>query len=128
MQQLAQRHLSMHIFIRLFAVFLTGALLQNTGSAQADAQGIPIPITITFRKSLLNDSLVARFTNTSKDKSLTAVVTFKNSTFNEVKSRKLSVGPGSTVEVGWTKGWKFMSGETITVDSLGYDSLSVKVP
>jgi hypothetical protein len=114
-------------YVQLFAVFLTFLLL-HTSPAETGLAGKDLPIKVSFRKSRANDSLVARFTNTSNDVFLTAFVTFKNSTYNESKRRKLSVGPGKTVEVGWAQGWKVMSGETITIESEGYSALVVTVP
>jgi len=117
----------MSTFAKLLLI-LTALFLPHTSPAQ-DGSGVKnLPLKVSFRKSQVNDSLVARFTNTSTDKFLTAILTFKNSTYNEVKRRKLSVGPGHTAEVGWAQGWKFMSGEAITIESVGYAPLAVTVP
>ena len=125
----------MNKYFRLFAILLTlliscTAFAQNTvqSSAQIASDAKDLPLKISFRKSTLNDSLVARFTNTSTDVFLTAIATFKNSTYNEAKQKKVNVGPGKTVEFGWAQGWRFMSGETITVVSQGYAPLSATVP
>jgi hypothetical protein len=120
----------MNTYSRLFAILLA-FLAAYTCSAQidsVDAGARGLPLKISFRKSTLNDSLVARFTNTSSDVFLTAVATFKNGTYNEVKQKKLNVGPGKTAEVGWAQGWRFMTGETITVQSQGYAPLTATVP
>lgn len=111
-----------------FLLVLAVLAFPRTSPAEEAAAAPDLPLKVSFRKAKLNDSLVARFTNTSSDKFLTAIITFKNSTFNQVKQRKLSVGPGNTAEVGWAQGWKFMSGETIKIESVGFAALGVTVP
>jgi hypothetical protein len=86
-----------------------------------------MPITVSFRTALLNNSLVAQFHNNS-NRYLTLVVVLENKTLNQREERQIDLGPLETKEIGWAEGWKVMSGEYITVLQDDYSSLKVRAP
>ncbi len=92
--------------------------------------GVRPPISVTFRKSLLDDTRVLRVTNRKSDETL--VISLK--VVNKEKGRQgdhiFKVGPGKTNEVGIIQmGWSFEPGEEITLEADGYMvPVSVTVP
>lgn len=86
-----------------------------------------MPVSVSFRPALLDNSLVARFRNKS-DRHLTVVVKFENRTLNQQMSSYIVLGPRETKEIGWLEGWAFMSGEYITMSHEDYSTKTVRVP
>ena len=86
-----------------------------------------MPVSVTYRKAMLDNSLVAQFNNNS-DRYLTVVLKFENKTLNQEKSGFIELAPRETKEIGWAEGWKFMSGEYITLSHEDYSTRTVRMP
>ena len=86
-----------------------------------------MPVSVSYRTALLDSSLVAQFHNNS-DRHLTVVVKFENRTLNQQKDGYIGLAPRETKEIGWVEGWKFMSGEYITMSHEDYATRTVRMP
>lgn len=86
-----------------------------------------MPVSITWREAKLDSSLVAQFRNNS-NRHLAVMTRFENKTLNQTKEGYLELPPMETIEIGWMEGWKFMSGEYLTLAHEDYKTLSVRMP
>jgi len=86
-----------------------------------------VPIEVSFYDPKNDKGLVARFHNTS-NKYLAVNVVLNNNTLKQKRSGYLEFSPDQAVELGWWMGWKFMSGETITISHEDYNTVVIKVP
>jgi hypothetical protein len=86
-----------------------------------------MPISVTYREALFDKSLVAQFHNNS-DRYLIVLVKLENKTLSETKNGKLELAPRETKEIGWAEGWKFVSGEYITITHEDYSVKTVRAP
>ncbi len=86
-----------------------------------------LPIEITYRHSHLGEGYVVNFYNPTR-KYIQVKATFENPTFSEKKTTILSISPRSQIEYGWMEGWKFSSGEFITLEHADYLPLKTKLP
>lgn len=87
----------------------------------------PLPVSVTFREAIFDESLVVQFRNTS-GKYLVVVVKTVNTTLNQEKEGYVELPPGKLVEGGWAEGWKYVSGEVITIRHDDYATKKVTVP
>ncbi|HVS38908.1 MAG TPA: hypothetical protein VMS17_25345 [Gemmataceae bacterium] len=87
----------------------------------------PVPVVISYRESSVGQGKVAIFSNQTSNR-LTITVEFHNEQFNKSKTVTLDLDPNSKMEIGWLEGWKFLSGETITVSHPDWSSKTVTVP
>ena len=86
-----------------------------------------VPVTVTFRTSPFSNGLVAQFHNNS-NRHLAVVLDFQNKTLHQEKNGYIEIEPSATKEIGWLEGWKFMSGETITISHEDYSTVTLRVP
>ncbi len=86
-----------------------------------------MPVSVTSREATLDKSLVAQFRNNS-NRHLTVLVRFENKTLGQVKDGYIEIAPLETKEIGWMEGWKFMSGEYVTLAHEDYAAQTVRVP
>ncbi len=109
-------------------VFVLLTFLAVNTSAYSGWFSKDLPVAVTFRKAIGGDSLVAKFTNTSVDQYLAVKVTYSNKSFKDRQAVQIKLGPKQSTERGWAEGWSFQSGETITLESDGYGTMTVTVP
>ena len=118
----------MNTIIPKFARFTLVSLMLVMAAISFTSCSKPsMPVSISFRGAALDQSLVAQFRNNS-NRYLTIVAQFENKTLNQVKNGYIELPPMQTKEFGWMEGWKFMSGEYITVTHEDYASQTVRVP
>lgn len=86
-----------------------------------------MPVTVTYRESVVGEGYVVRFQNQTA-KYLQVRVRFKNRTLNQEKDGYIDLSPNGSTEIGWMEGWKFVSGETITLSHEDYASASYRIP
>ncbi len=97
-----------------------------------------MPVTVTFErgfavqgKNLVDAAFVAKLANTS-GRYLAVRAVAENKTLQESTTRTIELPPESNatspVEFGWQQGWKFASGETLTLTHEDYQALTVTVP
>ena len=87
----------------------------------------PVPVVISLRDSVVGEGKVAIFSNQSANR-LTIEVLLENKRKNERLQGSLDLDPNGTAEIGWMEGWKFESGETITVSHPNYRSKTTRIP
>lgn len=73
-----------------------------------------MPVEITYRQSLVGQGYVLQFHNTST-RLLRVAVRIRDSATGQVKELPLEMPGGKTAEIGWLEGWKFVSGDQVTV-------------
>lgn len=86
-----------------------------------------LPITVSFRKAMLDSSLVAQFHNNS-DVSIKVLVKIENRTTKEIKQGEIIVPAKGKEEIGWAEGWRFVPGEAIEINHADYRNMKVIVP
>ena len=106
-------------------VFVLALVIVTDHKTKADKP--PMPVSVQYRRALLNPSLVADFKNNS-NRNLMVVATFTNPTLNNTKAFTLSMDPGRSVQFGYAQGWAFHSGDTITLRHADYQDEAVKLP
>ena len=84
---------------------------------------VPVPMEVRTRPSLAGEGQVAIISNPT-GKTLHNVLLFcRNSSTNEEKTYLEETWvPGKSIEIGWVEGWRFLSGETLTISASGYAS------
>jgi len=78
-----------------------------------------LPVEVWSRPALIAGGKVATFKNTGS-KTLSLVIVFENSSFNEKKEYKVVLAPGASQQIGGFDGWKVLPGETVSIRSDGY--------
>ena len=86
-----------------------------------------MPVSVSFRKAVLDNSIVARIHNNS-DATMKIVVEVSSRTTGESKKAELVIGGKTMSEVGWAEGWRFVSGESIRIHHADYGDVQVTVP
>ncbi|MFH1067766.1 MAG: hypothetical protein V1746_07675 [bacterium] len=86
-----------------------------------------MPVQITLRESVMGQGYVVQFNNTS-NKYLKIRVFYKDRTLRKSKKSLLELPPLGMTEKGWLQGWKFASGETITLLHEDYQTMFYKIP
>lgn len=113
------RYLPVHR--RALCIFL--ALVVTAGCGL----GEPMPVAVTLRDSLVGEGRVAVFSNQTPHR-LTVRVVLENAALKDRREGNLDLDPNGTAEIGWLEGWKFVSGETITISHPQYRTPTVRVP
>lgn len=109
-------------------VFVLLTFLAVNTSAYSGWFSKDLPVAVAFRSSIGGGSLVAYFTNESTDKYLNLKVTYTNKTLNQRKVEAFKLGPKQVTARGWMEGWSFQSGQTVTLESDGFGTMTVTVP
>ena len=87
------------------------------------------PLKLYTRPSKLDSTgLVLCMTNTS-DKSLSCLLTARNTTLNQTRTHPFDIGPNATTEIGILEmGWSFKTGEKIRLAVEGFETEDYLVP
>ena len=84
-----------------------------------------MPVTVSYRESLIQKGYVAIFENTS-DQPIEVSVSLRDGDSGNKKQETLAFQPNQTKEIGWAEGWEFSIGDTIRLTHPKYqDSLFV---
>lgn len=102
------------------------------GGGGSGGGGIPffkpsVPVVVSYRESLVGNGKVAIFSNQTANR-LTITVKFENKKLKEEKTGTIDLDPNGKTEIGWLEGWRFLSGETITISHPDYSSKTVTIP
>lgn len=95
--------------------------------AQSEPNKPNLPVKVSFRKSYLGIGLVAVIENTSSSY-LTLVMTARNPTLSAVKRFQIEIKPGDDIAFGHDDGWKFTSGDELSLYNDKYQALKLAVP
>jgi len=96
------------------------------GEADAAATAA-LPVSVSFRRSLVGQGIVAQFRNLAKGP-LTLTARFTNPATNESRLFTFTVSEGGLGEFGYVEGWVFGSGHRVELSSHGYQALTITVP
>lgn len=95
--------------------------------AQTESGKPELPVVVSFRKSWLGIGLVAVIENTSTHY-LTLVMTARNPTLSTVKRFQIEVASGDDLAFGHNDGWKFTSGDELSLYHDDYKAFKLTVP
>jgi hypothetical protein len=91
-------------------------------SQSSGSQLSHLPVTVTFREALLSRGAVAQITNGSNSPLQQVTVLATNAGLQKSHPFLFPVlEPHRTVKIGWHEGWDFSPGDSVTVQSPGYD-------
>jgi len=97
------------------------------GEADSLAASATLPVSVSFRRSLVGKGIVAQLRNLAKGP-LTLTARFTNPATNESRLFTFTVSEGGLKEFGYVEGWVFGSGHRIDLSSQGYQALTITVP
>jgi hypothetical protein len=86
-----------------------------------------LPVTVSFRTSMLGKGLVAVVENTS-ERYLTVVLSVRNPTLSTARRFKLELGPKASTDFGHLEGWQFASGDEVGLFNDEFAGLHLNVP
>ena len=86
-----------------------------------------LPVTISFRTSLLGKGIAAVLENTS-ERYLTVVMNVRNPTLANLRRFTLELAPKSSEDFGHLEGWQFASGDELMVFHNDFTALRQVVP
>jgi len=87
---------------------------------------LQIPVSVTFRHAIADNSLVAQIHNNSG--STMKILVVIQGQMGESKQAELVVSPDQPAEIGWAQGWRFVSGEKLRIHNQQYRDLWFTAP
>jgi hypothetical protein len=87
----------------------------------------PLPVTVNFRSSWLGQGLVAELHNASP-RFLGVVLVVRNPTLSTVRRFNLELRPDASVSFGHLEGWRFSSGDELTLYHDAYAATKAVAP
>jgi hypothetical protein len=103
------------------------AALATRDAALAEANRPLIPVRVTFRLAFMGQGLVASIRNVT-DRPLNVIAELRDAGAGPARSASLALEPNSATEIGYAQGWTINSGQSITVSSSGYRSVTAFAP
>ncbi len=103
------------------------AALATRDAALAEANRAVIPVRVTFRLAFMGQGLVASIRNVT-DRPLNVIAELRDAGAQAERSVSLALGPNGTTEIGYAQGWTITSGQSISVSSSGYRSVTAFAP
>jgi hypothetical protein len=103
------------------------AALATRDAALAEANRPVIPVRVTFRLAFMGQGLVASIRNAT-DRPLNVIAELRDAGAEPTRSISLALDPSSTTEIGYAQGWTITSGQSISVSSSGYRSVTAFAP
>lgn len=105
------------------------AALATRDVALAEANRPVIPVRVTFKLAFMGQGLVASIHNAT-DKPLNVIAELRNREAGGEPGRTafLALAPNGSTEIGYAQGWTITSGQSISVSSSGYRSVTAFAP
>ena len=103
------------------------AALASRDAALAEANRPVLPVRVTFRLAWMGQGLVATIRNVS-DSPLNVIAELRESGADSVRDVSLALDAKGTTEIGYAQGWTITSGQSLTVASTGYRSVTAFAP
>jgi hypothetical protein len=106
------------------------AALATRDAALAEANRPVIPVRVTFRLAFMGQGLVASIRNVT-DRPLNVIAELRDANSGvapPLRSASLALDPNGGIEIGYAQGWTITSGQSISVSSTGYRSLTAFAP
>jgi len=108
-------------------VFLSFSVLDWSGFLGGPGSVPDLPVEVSFRRAMMDDSTVAGFTNFS-ERTLSLEVKLINPNLNAERELRLVLHPGQYTEIGWLDGWAFVRDEQICLTHPEFQTKYVTVP
>lgn len=105
------------------------AALATRDAALAEANRAVIPVRVTFKLAFMGQGLVASIRNVT-DRPLNVIAELRNrdAVGDAARTVSLALAPNGSTEIGYAQGWTITSGQSITVSSSGYRSVTAFAP
>jgi hypothetical protein len=103
------------------------AALATRDAALAEANRPVIPVRVTFRLAFMGQGLVASIRNIT-DRPLNVIAELRDAGAEPARIISLALEPNSATEIGYAQGWTITSGQSISVSSSGYRSVTAFAP
>ncbi len=103
------------------------AAIATRDAALAEANRPVIPVRVTFRLAFMGQGLVASIRNVT-DKPLNVIAELRDAGADPARAVSLALDPSGTTEIGYAQGWTITSGQSISVSSSGYRSITAFAP
>ena len=103
------------------------AALVTRDTALAEANRPVIPVRVTFRLAFMGQGLVASIRNVS-DRPLNVIAELRDAGADPARTVSLALDAKGATEIGYGQGWTITSGQSISVSSSGYRSVTAFAP
>ena len=103
------------------------AALATRDAALAEANRPVIPVRVTFRLAFMGQGLVASIRNVT-DRPLNVIAELRDAGLEPSREISLALEPNKAQEIGYAQGWTITSGQSITVSSSGFRSVTAFAP
>jgi hypothetical protein len=103
------------------------AALATRDAALAEANRPVIPVRVTFRLAFMGQGLVASIRNVT-DRPLNVIADLREAGSEPSREISLALEPNKAQEIGYAQGWTITSGQSITVSSSGFRSVTAFAP
>lgn len=103
------------------------AALATRDAALAEANRPVIPVRVTFRLAFMGQGLVASIRNVT-DRPLNVIAELREAGAEPSRTISLALEPNSATEIGYAQGWTITSGQSISVSSSGFRSVTAFAP
>jgi hypothetical protein len=103
------------------------AALATRDAALAEANRPVIPVRVTFRLAFMGQGLVASIRNVS-DRPLNVIAELRDAGADPARTVSLALDAKGSTEIGYAQGWTITSGQSITVSSSGYRTVTAFAP
>ncbi len=103
------------------------AALATRDAALAEANRPVIPVRVTFRLAFMGQGLVASIRNVT-DRPLNVIAELRDAGADPARTVSLALNANGATEIGYAQGWTITSGQSISVSSSGYRSVTAFAP
>ncbi len=103
------------------------AALATRDAALAEANRPVIPVRVTFRLAFMGQGLVASIRNVT-DRPLNVIAELRDAGSEPSRTISLALGANAATEIGYAQGWTITSGQSISVSSSGFRSVTAFAP
>jgi len=103
------------------------AALASRDAALAEANRPVLPVRVTFRLAWMGQGLVASIRNVTAQP-LNVIAELRDADTDVVRNVSLALDANGTTEIGYAQGWTITSGQSVTVASSGYRSVTAFAP
>jgi hypothetical protein len=103
------------------------AALATRDAALAEANRPVIPVRVTFRLAFMGQGLVASIRNVT-DRPLNVIAELRDAGAEPTRTISLALEANKATEIGYAQGWTITSGQSITVSSSGFRSVTAFAP
>ena len=103
------------------------AALATRDASLAEANRPILPVRVAFKLAFMGQGLVATIRNAT-DRPLNVIADLRDAGAEPTRTISLALDPGGSTEIGYAQGWTITSGQSITVSSSGYRSVTAFAP